>query len=316
MQQYELEELQNLVNATDDTALSCMLEQLWRETDYRADGVGLYKKELVPVFSGIRNATKKTDLRLQLNRLLKIASLLLIPVLFALSVYLYHDRKQLSLMGLNEVVVDVAKGQKATVTLPDGSTAFLNSESTLRYHQNYGLQERQVSLQGEAFFNVRKDSTKTFTVFTECLTIEVLGTSFNVYAYETEEVIEMALVSGHVKIETHAKPSKTIFVHPNEKMLYDKISGKLHLEKTNTHFDTAWMRGELAFRSEPIQNVFTKIERKYGVRIHLEAGDFKDDQFTGYIDSDQILDVMKNLQKHYTFSYKIKGEDIWIFVDD
>jgi ferric-dicitrate binding protein FerR (iron transport regulator) len=308
----EWEELKRLVPATDDATLLSLLEQLWDKFDCRRDSLP-DKRELDAIRNGIQKAIGVRNVKSIVYRVLKVAAMLLIPLLLGVSVYLYQDRKQMSEVGMNEVVVHVAKGQKAMVTLPDGSTAYLNSESALRYRQNYGYENRKVHLEGEAFFEVKKDSTRKFTVHTEYLNMEVLGTSFNVYAYETEDRIEMALVSGAVKVETHVTPAKAIYAKPNEKVVYDKTTGQLRLKKTNTRFDTAWTRGELIFRSEPFCSVVSKIEHRFGVKIHVEGNELDDDRFTGYFDSDRITDMLDYLKIHYKFNYKIKGDDIWIY---
>jgi ferric-dicitrate binding protein FerR (iron transport regulator) len=309
----EWEELKRIVAAIDDRTLLFMLERLWDESGNRHDALPA-RQELDTIIAGIRKTYRLQSLKIVLSRTLKIAGIFLILLLLGISAYLYRDRQQMTILGRNEVIVSAAKGQKAMVTLPDGSTAYLNSESSLRYQQNYGYENRKVRLEGEAFFEVKKDSANVFTVCTEYLDIDVLGTCFNVYAYETENIVEMTLVSGDVKIGTHATPSRTIYVKPNEKAVYDKASGKLHLERTNIRFNTAWTRGELAFRSERIATVLSRVERRYGVKIHIEGNGLNDDdRFTGCFDSDQIADVIEILATHYGFRYKIKGEEVRIY---
>jgi ferric-dicitrate binding protein FerR (iron transport regulator) len=307
----EWKELKILLAEADDDKLLLLMEQLWEKSGQEQNQLPA-KKELDRIFTGIRKTIRRQPISTMLYRTLRVAGIFLICLLTGISVYLYHDRGQMEDMGRNEVVLTVVKGQKATITLPDGSIVHLNSESSLRYLQNYGYAERKVNLDGEAFFEVKRDTVKKFTVRTEYLNVEVLGTSFNVYAYEKENTVEMTLVSGYVKIETQTTPSHTIYVKPYEKAVYDKTTGKLHLVATDTHFDTAWMRGALVFRSEPIANVMSKIERRYGVYIHIEGEWPERDLFTGYFDSEHITDIMKILKTHYKFNYKIKGKDIWI----
>ncbi|MBK5720280.1 FecR family protein [Dysgonomonas sp. Marseille-P4677] len=306
----ELLELKELVNSSDNSLLGGMFEHLWCNFDYK-DGEA-DKKELDKIYSGIQKKLKRKQINMFLYRTLKYAGIILIPLLFTLSLYFYQDRKKMYQLGQKEITIDVAKGQKAGITLPDGSRVYLNSESLLRYKQNFDYKDRKVDLMGEAFFEVKRDTTKPFIVYTKHLNIEVLGTTFNLYAYEQENTIEMALVSGYVKIETHTVPSEVMYVKSKEKILFDKISGKLHLEKTNTLFETAWMRNELVFRSEQIESVLTKVERKYGVKIHVDGKWIENDRFTGYFYSDHVGDVMEILRMHYKFEYRMKNDEIWI----
>ena len=106
-------------------------------------------------------------------------------------------------------------------------------------------------------------------VHTEYLDIEVLGTSFNVYSYERENVMEMALISGRIKIQTCSDPSRVVYLKPNEKALFNKESGIITVEKTDNRFETAWLRGDLVFRSTKLSDVLAKLERRYGMNIHL-----------------------------------------------
>lgn len=312
----EWEALKSRVAVTDDPTLLFMLECLWDEFECKQVGELPDIRESAAMTAEVQKTVRRQKLRLLRLKLLKIAAILLIPFLLGISAYLYQDRRQMAAVGRNEVTVKVAKGQKATVTLPDGSTACLNAESALRYRQNYGYEDRKVCLEGEAYFEVKNNPSKKFTVHTECLDIEVSGTCFNVYAYETENKVEMTLVSGQVKVEAPlaaASSRQSLEVRSNEKVIYDKTSGELRIEKADTHFCTAWMRGELVFRSECITTVLLKIERRYGVKFHIEGAELNKDRFTGYFGNEPIGDVMKILVTHYGFTYRIEGEDVWIY---
>ena len=149
-------------------------------------------------------------------------------------------------------------------------------------------------------------------VHTKYLDIEVLGTSFNVYSYERENVMEMALISGRIKIQTCSEPSRVVYLKPNEKALFNKESGIITVEKTDNRFETAWLRGDLVFRSTTLSDVLAKLERRYGVNIHLNDSSLANDLFTGNFDSEYIVEVMDLLERHYDFTYDIRGDDIFI----
>ena len=311
----EWTELKRFVDTTSDEALLSVLEQLWNEKEYKYNDFP-EQEILDSIFTAAGKSNRRRSLKPVLHRLMKIAAIFLIPILLGITVYLYQDRQQMMVLGQNEVIINTTKGQKTLITLPDGTTAYLNSESSLRYRQNYGYENRKVNLEGEAFFEVKSDSVKKFIVSTAYINIEVLGTNFNVYAYETGDCIEMTLVSGLVKVVTQAEPIQMVFARPNEKVFYDKQTGNLHLKKTNVRRDTAWMRGELIFRSEPFKSVLSQIECRYGVTIHVDGKLPEADRFTGYFESDRIEDVMTILKMHYSFNYKIIGDNIWIYANN
>ena len=214
--------------------------------------------------------------------------------------------------GIGNLVVHADRGERSGVTLPDGTQVKLNAESSLSYTHDFGRELRQVNLEGEAYFEVTRNEDKPFVVHTKYLDIEVLGTSFNVYSYERENVMEMALISGRIKIQTCSEPSRVVYLKPNEKALFNKESGIITVEKTDNRFETAWLRGDLVFRSTTLSDVLAKLERRYGVNIHLNDSSLANDLFTGNFDSEYIVEVMDLLERHYDFTYDVRGDDIFI----
>lgn len=118
-----------------------------------------------------------------------------------------------------DVIVRSGDSGTSQVTLPDGTLVRLNANSSLTYQQNFGQDNRKVKLSGEGYFEVKKNTEKKFIVNTGYIDVTVLGTKFNLYAYEDKDIIEMALVEGHVNVSTSQPPYQTICVKPNEKLL-------------------------------------------------------------------------------------------------
>ena len=217
----ELKTLRLLVNLSDDDELSLSLSLLWEngrpfeEVDERI---------IRDMFSGIQNRTRKERFVMVFRKLARIAAILLIPLLSVLSGYLYFNPVNQE-EGIGNLVVHADRGERSGVTLPDGTQVKLNAESSLSYTHDFGRELRQVNLEGEAYFEVTRNEDKPFVVHTKYLDIEVLGTSFNVYSYERENVMEMALISGRIKIQTCSEPSRVVYLKPNEKALFNKESG-------------------------------------------------------------------------------------------
>ena len=293
----ELKTLRLLVNLSDDDELSLSLSHLWEngrpfeEVDERI---------IRDMFSGIQNRTRKERFVMVFRKLARIAAILLIPLLSVLSGYLYFNPVNQE-EGIGNLVVHADRGERSGVTLPDGTQVKLNAESSLSYTHDFGRELRQVNLEGEAYFEVTRNEDKPFVVHTKYLDIEVLGTSFNVYSYERENVMEMALISGRIKIQTCSEPSRV-----------NKESGIITVEKTDNRFETAWLRGDLVFRSTTLSDVLAKLERRYGVNIHLNDSSLANDLFTGNFDSEYIVEVMDLLERHYDFTYDVRGDDIFI----
>ena len=258
----EFEELKIHINISDDEKVLSELSALWES----------YPTENIPDLPALKESfkiieanTHRKIIQKQFRILLRIAGLLLLPILCTLATYLYMD-KQMPYIN-NRVSVEAPNGHRAAIILPDGSKVNLNSGSRISYQQDFGKETREVKLCGEAFFDVTKSPKKKFIVHTEYMNIEVLGTTFNVYTYEKENMVEMVLLTGQVKISTIKAPYQSYYVKPNEKISLDKQSGSLQIRKTDAHFETAWLRNEIIFRSERLETIFSKLERKYGVTI-------------------------------------------------
>ena len=211
--------------------------------------------------------------------------------------------------------ITVAYGEKYIVALPDGSRVWLNAGSKLSYPKQFKGKTRQVNIEGEGFFDVTKKPEHPFIVTTNHLQVEVLGTTFNVYAYERENTVEMVLLTGKVKINTNKAPYQSYYVKPNEKISLDKQSGSLKIKKTDARFETAWLRDEMVFRSERLETVFDKLERKYGVTIQYDNLKQDNDRFTGSFNNEEITGILDILKIHYHFSYKVQGNKIKIYGD-
>lgn len=244
----------------------------------------------------------------------QIAAVVAFLLMGSLSAYLYVDNREITQLADRVMEVKVGKGERVSITLPDGTAVKLNSESILSYKQDFGKKDRRVSLSGEGYFDVQKDVQKKFVVNTEFMDIEVTGTSFNVYAYSDKDILEMALVHGSVTVSSVCPPFEKIHVIPNEKVIYDKRTGLMKKIITSNILETAWVSKELVFRSESIDNVLKRVGRKYGVSFEIEDSSLVKETYTGVFDKEEIEEVMRILKIHYGFDYKIKGEVIQLFV--
>ena len=307
----EFSQLKETVNQTDDKTFGIILSELWDNFETTSS---VSPEEVRLMLSQIKeNDTVKT-VAFDYKKIFRVAAAVMFPILSVLSTYLYVINTKLDAYSDNNVVISVDKGQKADVTLPDGSHVKLNSGSTLSYPAKFGADFRRIEFKGEGYFEVAKDASKKFIVHTNYIDIEVLGTTFNVMAHESDNTVEMTLIEGKVKAITQQEPINEIFVQPNQKIIYNKTTGLLQLKETNTKDEIAWTKGVLLFKSEPLNNVLAKIERNYNVKIHIKSEDslYFQDKFTGRFDSIDLNGVMEIIKKHYLFDYKEKGKEIFI----
>lgn len=161
--------------------------------------------------------------------------------------------------------VTVPAGQRASLILADGTTVWLNSNSTLKYPANgFHSKNRKVTLEGEGYFEVAHDEKHPFIVETEKYDIRVLGTTFNVSAYPNSDMFETSLIEGKVTVY-QPDTQHEVTLKPHEKV--EAKNGKLYKETFSSDNDFLWRMGIYSFKDEPLETVFKKLEQYYEVKI-------------------------------------------------
>jgi len=202
------------------------------------------------------------------------------------------------------------RGQKSTLKLPDGSTVKLNAESKLRIPDNFDIEERVVFLEGEAFFSIARDTTKPFKILTGEITTQVLGTSFNVNAYDFEK-ISVAVVTGKVAVENQTEKEKQ-FLMPGEILFAE--DGHLG-EKQNYDIETltSWKDGILLFKENRLADVVIKLESWFDVTITMNDMVNDDLTYTGKFDNESLENILLAISEIAKFKFEIRGREVTIF---
>ncbi len=302
-------EMRKAIRQTSDEELESVLSDLWNDYELTES----YDNEIEASFVALKRRIRFKTIRMQTIRYAKYAAIFLLPLVSALTVYLAVERNNY-LADNKAFSVHAASGKSSDVVLPDGTVVMLNSESTISYHSDVQNQKRIVQLAGEANFKVTKNPHKPFVVSTECFDVEVLGTTFNVKTYESDNEQEVALLEGKVKLTTrHQEKDTTIFLKPNEKAVYDKLTGKLTVKSTDNKLETAWMKGVLMFHTESLLDINKELERKYDVKIKMNCPALENDSFTGVFENKSLVEVLDNLKIHYGFNYSINNKQVLIY---
>lgn len=197
----------------------------------------------------------------------------------------------------SKVVLELATplGGIYQITLPDGTKVWLNAGSSLKYPMSFAKNERRVSLEGEAFFEVTKDSARPFKVLSKGQEIEVLGTAFNVNAYPDNTVIKTTLVNGKVKLSNDKRYSEAIYLLPGQQST-NSNNGKIQLANVDTAPFTAWKEGLFYFDETPLSDALQQIGRWYNVEVKYK-GEVPQTHFYGRIKRSKplrdVLDVLE-----------------------
>lgn len=209
--------------------------------------------------------------------------------------------------------VTVPAGQRANLLLADGTTVWLNSNSTLKYPANgFHSKNRKVTLEGEGYFEVAHDEKHPFIVETEKYDIRVLGTTFNVSAYPNSGMFETSLIEGKVTVY-QPDTQNEIVLKPHEKV--EARDGKLYKETFTSDNDFLWRMGIYSFKNEPLATVFKKLEQYYEVQIINNNQEIASRPCTGkFRQKEGIEHVMKVLQKYVKFNYMQDDEKNQIII--
>ena len=201
-------------------------------------------------------------------------------------------------------------------SLQDGSVVKLNSGSELRYPSSFaGMDNRQVYLKGEAFFEITKNPKKPFVVKTEEMFTQVYGTVFNISAYENDDKIEVVLVEGSVGVGgKNAFNAETLkMIKPFQKVTNSKVLyNTYHIEDVDVTPYIAWTKGIVAFQNEQMSGIIKKLERQFNVKIINENEMLGELRFTGMFDKEGIDLILKTIQTHTHFTYSKEGTIITI----
>ena len=199
----------------------------------------------------------------------------------------------------------VPKGGEYSLELPDGTVVWVNSESSLRFPEKFTSNRREVFLEGEAYFEVKKDANRPFYVHTEAGKVRVLGTAFNVCAYSNDCFWQTTLVEGSVMIN---QEEKEVLLKPNEQYQIDVRTGKAGLREVLPELYTSWRDGKFYFKAYTFEELVEKLERWYDFKMFYMNEEIKTRRFSGVVNKYQPLEEMfKFLQMTSDVQFNVKG---------
>jgi transmembrane sensor len=217
----------------------------------------------------------------------------------------------------NKLVYNTIKipyGKRFEVALSDGTIVHLNSGTSLRYPVRFlKNKNRNVFLMGEAFFEVAKDKAHPFTVNTQEMNVEVLGTKFNVNSYNEEKLSDVVLVEGKVSLyKNHKTTQDQTFLTPGFKGTIIKGEHNFTKEGVNTDNYTAWMQGNLIFREKSFNTIIRTLERSYNITFINTNKALGEEIFSARFDNESIESVLQYLSDSYKINYTIKDNIVVI----
>ncbi|NII24304.1 DUF4974 domain-containing protein [Pseudoflavitalea sp. X16] len=239
---------------------------------------------------------------------------------------------------MSEVVA--RPGSRSKLVLPDGTQVWLNAESRITYQHNFNTDQREVNLEGEAFFDVTHDASRPFVVHTSGIDVKVLGTAFNVKSYAADATIETTLLRGSIEVVKKNDPAAPkVILRPHEKLVFNKeelgadkdmMSSKpasadvlpqrpaisvtmLPQHKPDSIIkETSWMYNKLNFDGDSFEELAAKMERWYDVKITIHNEKLKRSRLKGSFETETIRQALEALKLTVLFEYEMKGREIEI----
>ncbi len=279
-----------------------------------------------------------------LRRVLPYAAAI-IALVAVVTVLVFQQSGRRTVQPTMYTTIEAPMGSRSRVELPDGSSVWLNAGSSVTYSSDFNVGSRNISLDGEAFFDVVKQDTP-FMVNTMDVSLRVLGTSFNIKAYEDDEVIETTLVSGSLVIEDAPGAGKRIgeiTLEPNQKATFFRESGDVALEgdtaeegdpevvaeadmprpartisrvevlrKSDITPEIGWKEGVIVVEGEPLNELARKLERRYDVRIEFQDESLESYRYTGQLRELTLEQVLHALKLTSPIDYAIDDKTVTI----
>ncbi|SEB74796.1 ferric-dicitrate binding protein FerR, regulates iron transport through sigma-19 [Tenacibaculum sp. MAR_2009_124] len=226
-----------------------------------------------------------------------------------------HMNTEFSDQSINKIATN--RGDQYSLLLPDGTTVILNSDSKISYPKQFSGPIREVTLQGEAYFDVMHNPDKPFVVKTSDLDIRVLGTTFNIKSYSEDKTIQATLVSGKVEVFKKESSSKLV-LKPSQRATLNKDQNKITLDKVVAKDIISWKSGRLVFKEASLEDVLKDIERKYNVSFEVKSDRLLKYKYTGSFDDLKVEEIMEILEisSPIYFEKNINNPKINIFMKE
>jgi ferric-dicitrate binding protein FerR (iron transport regulator) len=236
---------------------------------------------------------------------LRIAGVIIVPLVILIGIQM---NKEASLRKEAWVEIKAPAWTRAQFSLPDGTTGWLNSNSSVKYNGNFNT-NRQITLKGEAFFDVFKDKKRPFIVNTPEINVKVLGTRFNIASYENEKNVEVVLEEGKL-IFNDKEMNKSCTMNPNDMIIFDKTLKNFSTEVVQPQKYISWTEGKLVFRNDPLDVIARRLERWYNIDVEVNVSFSEDVRLRATFVDENLEEVLNLLKRSLQIDYKIENGNL------
>lgn len=222
----------------------------------------------------------------------------------SISYFDYTSKQQISYLEASTTY-----GERKKLILPDGTRLMLNSCSRVRYPKSFTGEERKIELEGEGYFQVYRNEKQPFIVSTHRFNVRVLGTSFDVKSYSSDEVISVEVESGKVQVDL---PEAMMRLQAKEHILINTTSGEYNKRREERPV-AVWQKGGLRFNSTPVRDVAKELERMYNCRITFAKGQEFKNLISGEHDNKSLEAVLQSMEYTSGIRYKKENNQVTLY---
>jgi len=236
----------------------------------------------------------------------KAAAILLLPLLI-LTAYIYFNSSSDLLVSKEVSMCEIhtKPGTRTKIELPDGTMVWLNDKTTIKYPEYFKGDDRQVFVDGEAYFEVVSNSQKPFIVDNPLMKTIVTGTHFNIYAYSEDHFFEAILLEGKVHLEGQAGK---IDLTPGQRIQYDVTNGMIRRDIINPKNSVDWINGKLIIHNEKLESAVKKLSRWYDIEISISDPSIALYELTCTLENEKIGQCMNLISQALPVQYILKEE--------
>lgn len=275
------------------------------------------------------------------NKKITVFSSIAFVVILTGAIYLFTRKQGGKSSGIQAMSSIVTKnGNRTKIVLPDGSQVWLNAGSNLDYNNSvFNKDLREVTLNGEAYFDVTKNAEKPFIIHTKKMDVKVIGTAFNVRSYNDEKTAEASLIRGSIEVTLKDRKDQKIILKPNEKISIATDEAESAIEKPgkvpvvknirsipqilvkelrpnptyNIIPEIAWTQNKLFFEDESLENIAPTMERWFGKKVVISNQSLKNLRYYGNFENETIEEVLSYLKLSKPFNFKIDHDSVVIY---
>lgn len=280
---------------------ACKLEQAKSKIDINA------------AFNQIEGKIQKKRISLRTQSVIQLLQKIAVIIVLPLSIFTgYLLMNKNTPINTHYIEITSKKGMVSKTVLPDSTVVWLNSGSTLKYPSAFTSSERNVELEGEAYFDVQKNEDQPFYINKgQNLSVHVLGTSFNIEAYADDDIITTTLVEGKVKVSYRDTDgtSKESHLSPSQKLVYNINNKDAVTEDVSVAQYIAWKDGEIIFEDTGLKNVLRLLSKHFNVDFKVKNEQLYTNAFTGKFEGERLDEILTLIKMSSNINYRYIQKD-------